>query len=283
MINVGIRQTKDGPFRRGEKWQKIEGRNSSYENEESKSVTEGARGFERQYWSSLTLTESIFWQASASCNNLEIISPHKGPAVWQSKRSVPDRSLRFSQLPVCVCVCVCRPNIDLRSPLALSIRHAQQGDKARERMNRWENGDAARDVKLRHTKRGLDRNERCKIIESWEKSIENREQTFYRKPKWVHATNRSASRDALLHSSTRQWSWCQLLEVQYATKQSQTRGIHTSACRYAHSTHCITAQLREAIYCHNEFYPSQLTDSQIAPIQRRRWTPLPLLPFALIA
>ena len=57
----------------------------------------------RRHWSSVTLTESIFWQASASCNNLEIISIHKGPAVWQSKRSVADRSLRFSRLPVCVC------------------------------------------------------------------------------------------------------------------------------------------------------------------------------------
>lgn len=60
----------------------------------------------RQHWCSLTLTESIFWQASAFCNNLEIISVHKGPAVWQSKCSVPDQSLWFSQLLVSVCTCL---------------------------------------------------------------------------------------------------------------------------------------------------------------------------------
>lgn len=72
--------------------------------ERRKQQCEPKSGGERQQPSSrLTLTESIFWQASASCNNLEIIFFHKGPAVWQSKRSVADRSLRFSQLPVSMC------------------------------------------------------------------------------------------------------------------------------------------------------------------------------------
>lgn len=72
--------------------------------ERRKRQCERKSGGERQQPSSrLTLTESIFWQASASCNNLEIIFFHKGPAVWQSKRSVADRSLRFSQLPVSMC------------------------------------------------------------------------------------------------------------------------------------------------------------------------------------
>lgn len=79
----------------------------------------------RQCWSSLTLTESIFWQASASCNNLEIISIHKGPAVWQSKCSVADRSLRFSQLPVSVCAGP--TSISAPTPLSIESRIIKWG------------------------------------------------------------------------------------------------------------------------------------------------------------
>ena len=97
----------------------------------------------RRNWSSLTLTESIFWQASASCNNLEIISIHKGPAVWQSKCSVPDRSLRFSQLPVSVCagpasISGLLPlSPSLPPSLPPSLCRTERDDEVRKRMKRW--------------------------------------------------------------------------------------------------------------------------------------------------
>lgn len=88
-----------------------------------------------QPWRSLTLTESIFWQPSASYNNLEIISIHKGPAVWQSKCSVPDRSLRFSQLPVSVCTGSTSISGLLSPHLPSSLWHTE--DKVRKRKKMW--------------------------------------------------------------------------------------------------------------------------------------------------
>lgn len=78
---------------------------SKSDTSETHKKREGGRGETTggQQWRSITLTKSVSWQASASRNNLEIISIHKGPAVWRGKRSLADRSLRFRQLPLSLC------------------------------------------------------------------------------------------------------------------------------------------------------------------------------------